>query len=500
MVLFYAKSASESPRQVLKGPEALTPEVKATEPPQQIIRSRVLPAWFRPAERLIPFGGSEFGDIHRLGVWRVRGVERAQFCDCWGFAGPLLVEERKPCRHMKEFDREPLVFELAARRSVVRKWKELTEMEQDSVRVATKSGTSPSAKMLALKLAAEGDFEGAAVHLHSLGVLPDKVAVLVNLQLPKAAGRAFTKAERTAVQDALVAELRKLDGAPQGPHIKDHPGNEDQIEAEARVNEPLDVQWLRDKDEFAQARVTGEIHHYPALPELGKGEVLVAKVPSTQTPGVSYSVFADPNGVIWCSCKAWVYSKSTPRTCKHLATLADEGTVPAFFRDLYKEPVIPPQLVAPAEPKPTTPHVPRVPRTPPQAGTPDSVILEGFKLLRRQGWAAIQNESLKKGLPAVLAVFQNNINTFNAKSPKKPYRGVVFYGAAERAPEDPIQLHFWAALPEATWGEVVGLLTSAGIQVWEENGAYWLKPGDASTPVPTVSEPMVRTQPEGEDL
>lgn len=51
---------------------------------------------------------------------------------------------------------------------------------------------------------------------------------------------------------------------------------------------------------------------------------VLARLPS-QTSGVKYELREGADGVPYCTCPAWRFSRSRPRDCKHLRTFVREN-------------------------------------------------------------------------------------------------------------------------------------------------------------------------------
>ena len=45
---------------------------------------------------------------------------------------------------------------------------------------------------------------------------------------------------------------------------------------------------------------------------------VVATYPSKSCPGQQYEVRIGSDGVTYCTCKGWAYSRVEPKTCRHL--------------------------------------------------------------------------------------------------------------------------------------------------------------------------------------
>lgn len=53
------------------------------------------------------------------------------------------------------------------------------------------------------------------------------------------------------------------------------------------------------------------------------GAKVIRTWPSSSNPNVKYELRQGADGVIYCTCKAYAFSRAKPKTCKHMEQWAD---------------------------------------------------------------------------------------------------------------------------------------------------------------------------------
>lgn len=270
------------------------------------------------------------------------------------------------------------------------------------------------------------------------------------------------KAEAKAKREAKKLGLGLKTAVAPAPTPEEFERPEGSALATMVVDEPLS-EVLSDEGEREA------IENEPEL-ETPKVEVLLATI--EVAGGLSVRVRHDPNGVIWCECKPWVFSKTSPKTCEHLANLADEGMVPAQFRELYVVPSRP--VAAPVEASVANATVVKL-EGPKRTPVADPISL-AFKAFRKAGLVAAQGV----GRTPEDGAFE--LVTW-AESKKVIPPGVVFYtkpSLKNVMTSQPFELHFRpvpTASSPATLELVKQILSSVGAKILSEKDSETLLVG-----------------------